>query len=93
MALAALPKCFGMEEIKTAYFPHLLNNLNYTGPYPDTAFYGAAQMKTKAKDKFYEWYNEQAAYTSFFGNYRLLSFTDCSQQDFQFQVIINILQF
>ena len=37
MKLAALPKAFGLEELKKGYFPHFFNtraNADYVGPYP-----------------------------------------------------------
>ena len=48
MKLSALPKAFGINELKKGWFPHHFNtreNQNYVGPYPDpkilwTRFHG-----------------------------------------------------
>ena len=42
MQLAALPKAFGLKEIKKGYFPHFMNtaaNQKYVGPYPPPSMY------------------------------------------------------
>ena len=43
MRLSALPKSFGLTELKKGYFPHFSKtpeNQNYIGPFPDPNFYG-----------------------------------------------------
>lgn len=57
MALAAIPKAFGLQETK-GYFPHLFNkveNWNYEGALPDRKYYG----KQKFPEKFEAWYDEE----------------------------------
>ncbi|KAL5014751.1 hypothetical protein ScPMuIL_009021 [Solemya velum] len=47
MKLAALPKAFGLKELKKGYFPHFFNttaNQKYVGPYPDPHYYGIDYM-------------------------------------------------
>uniref|UniRef100_A0A914V5X4 DNA-directed DNA polymerase n=1 Tax=Plectus sambesii TaxID=2011161 RepID=A0A914V5X4_9BILA len=62
MPLSALPKAFGLKELKKGYFPHLFNtpeNENYTGPLPDKKYYQPDYMKPKAREKFLKWYDQQ----------------------------------
>ena len=43
MKVSALPKAFGIKELKKGWFPHHFNtqeNQNYVGPYPDPKYYG-----------------------------------------------------
>ena len=45
MALAALPKAFGLTELRKEYFPHRFNtpgNQGYVGPYPDARYYACS---------------------------------------------------
>lgn len=62
MALAKLPKTFGLNEIAKGYFPHLFNtpeNQGYIGPYPDPSFYGVDQMKSDDRSTFLEWHTSK----------------------------------
>uniref|UniRef100_A0A914VZL6 DNA-directed DNA polymerase n=1 Tax=Plectus sambesii TaxID=2011161 RepID=A0A914VZL6_9BILA len=62
MPLSALPKAFGLKELKKGYFPHLFNtpeNENYTGPLPDKKYYQPDYMKPKAREEFLKWYDQQ----------------------------------
>lgn len=59
MKLAALPKAFGLTELRKGYFPHFFNkreNQHYVGPYPDPKAYGADFMSTEDKKAFLSWY-------------------------------------
>ena len=59
MRLAALPKAFGLDEMKKGYFPHFMNtaeNQYYLGPYPSPEMYGVNTMSTKDRDEFFKWY-------------------------------------
>lgn len=61
MALAALPKTFGIPQLAKGYFPHLFNtaeNENYTGQYPDASYYDPGNMKPDEKIKFESWYTQ-----------------------------------
>nr|XP_022305881.1 uncharacterized protein LOC111112600 [Crassostrea virginica] len=62
MKLAALPKAFGLEELKKGYFPHFFNtraNANYVGPYPAAHFYGYDMMCARDRQDFLAWYDEK----------------------------------
>lgn len=62
MKLAALPKAFGLTELKKGYFPHLFNtlkNANYIGPLPDAKYYTPNTMKTSDRDRFLQWHASQ----------------------------------
>ena len=59
MRLAALPKAFGLTEMRKGYFPHFFNtrqNQSYVGPYPDPKMYGADYMSTTDRKAFLEWH-------------------------------------
>src|SRR3978361_846266 len=61
MKLAALPKAFGLTELKKGYFPHLFNTLankKYVGPLPEAQYYSPDTMKTSDRDKFMQWHSE-----------------------------------
>ncbi len=63
MRLAALPKAFGLMELRKGYFPHYYNtreNLAYEGPYPDPSYYGADYMGKEGRAKFLEWHSQKA---------------------------------
>ena len=63
MPLAALPKAFGLEELKKGYFPHLFNtraNQNYVGSFPDPVFYGYEYFKTEEREIFLQWHADQS---------------------------------
>ena len=62
MALAALPKTFGVPELCKGYFPHLFNkeeNQNYVGPIPPVHYYHPNGMKPKAREEFLTWHKEK----------------------------------
>ena len=62
MALAKMPKTFGLAELKKGYFPHFFNtpdNQNYVGDYPAPTFYGAEFMSVDENVKFLKWHAEQ----------------------------------
>jgi hypothetical protein len=61
MALKDFPKTFNIKELKKGYFPHFFNkkcNENYIGPLPAKRHYGYNQMKTKDREQFLKWYEE-----------------------------------
>ncbi|XP_035225169.1 uncharacterized protein LOC118197734 [Stegodyphus dumicola] len=61
MALAKLPGCFGLSELKKGYFPHLFNsreNQSYVGPLPDPHYYSPDTMSTSARQAFLSWHEE-----------------------------------
>ena len=50
MPLKALPKTFGLTELKKGYFPHFFNRKDtqhYVGPLPRVEDYGPDSMNTK----------------------------------------------
>ncbi|KAL5011991.1 hypothetical protein ScPMuIL_010542 [Solemya velum] len=60
MKLAALPKAFGLKELKKGYFPHFFNttaNQKYVGPYPDPHYYGIDYMSVNERREFLTWYD------------------------------------
>ena len=62
MKLSALPKAFGLDELKKGWFPHNFNrkeNQNYKGPYPDPSYYGYDYMSTKDRTQFLKWHQDQ----------------------------------
>ncbi|XP_030758042.1 uncharacterized protein LOC115883772 [Sitophilus oryzae] len=64
MALAKLPKAFGLTELKKGYFPHLFNTVGhqkYVGPMPAIEYYDPDNMKTEDREKFIKWYQERVA--------------------------------
>jgi len=61
MRLSALPKAFGISELKKGYFPHYMNvpeNYTYIGPHPDPEMYGASQMMPWDRDKLLKFLEE-----------------------------------
>lgn len=59
MKLAALPKAFGLTELKKGWFPHFFNtreNQKYVGPYPESKFYGVDFMSSKEREELLEWH-------------------------------------
>lgn len=61
MALAKLPSCFGLHELRKGYFPHLFNtrdNQEYVGPLPEAKYYSPETMTVSAKEAFMSWYNQ-----------------------------------
>ncbi|XP_072380511.1 uncharacterized protein [Diabrotica undecimpunctata] len=64
MALSALPKAFGLTELKKGYFPHLFNkgeNQSYLGPIPSLKFYDIDNLKKDARDKLINWHTAKVA--------------------------------
>ena len=62
MALAALPKTFGVPELCKGYFPHLFNkeeNQSYVGPIPPVHYYQPNGMKPKVREEFLAWHKEK----------------------------------
>jgi len=67
MPLSALPKSFGLNELKKGFFPHLfntINNQNYVGPLPPIEYYDPDNMKgtddgkDDARKMFLNWYED-----------------------------------
>ena len=61
MPLKALPKTFGLNELKKGYFPHFFNRKDtqhYVGPLPRVEDYGPDSMSTKERQEFLAWYEE-----------------------------------
>jgi len=59
MALAAMPKTFGEQELAKGFFPHFFNtveNASYVGSLPDVSMYGA-----DARDVFLKWHSTETA--------------------------------
>ena len=62
MKLSALPKAFGINELKKGWFPHHFNtreNQNYDGPYPDPKYYGHDFMGEKERKELLAWLGER----------------------------------
>ena len=62
MPLKALPKTFGLTELKKGYFPHFFNrkeNQQYVGPLPPIENYDPDGMSTKERQEFLRWYEER----------------------------------
>ena len=62
MALAALPKAFGLRELCKGYFPHRFNtpeNQGYVGPYPDARYYAPEHMTEPSKAAFEVWHRSK----------------------------------
>jgi hypothetical protein len=62
MALAKMPKTFGLVELKKGYFSHFFNtpdNQAYVGEYPSPCFYGAEYMSVNENETFLKWHAEQ----------------------------------
>ena len=61
MPLKALPKTFGLTELKKGYFPHFFNrkeNQCYVGPLPPIENYNPDAMNTKEREEFLRWHQE-----------------------------------
>ena len=61
MPLKALPKTFGLTELKKGYFPHFFNrkeNQTYVGPLPPVEDYDADSLSAKERKDFLAWYEE-----------------------------------
>ena len=62
MKSSALPKAFGLEELKKGLFLHHFNtreNQNYVGRYPDATYYGHDFMGEKKRNELLEWLSER----------------------------------
>ena len=62
MALAKLPKTFGMTELKKGYLPHFFNteeNQCCVGPMPDAQYYDTDGTKPGVHVAFMKWYEKQ----------------------------------
>ncbi|XP_034236331.1 uncharacterized protein LOC117642355 [Thrips palmi] len=62
MPLSALPKAFGLTELKKGYFPFLANTrqyYNYEGPLPEREMYCVSGMKAQSAIEFNRWYDDQ----------------------------------
>ena len=72
MPLSAMPKSFGLHELKKGYWPYLANKpefYQYEGPMLDKDYYCVSSMKRKAAADFNTWYDEQVA-DNFVFNFR-----------------------
>ena len=72
MPLSAMPKSFGLNELKKGYWPYLANEpefYTYEGPLLDKDFYCVSGMKSKAATDFDRWYDDQVAQNYLF-NFR-----------------------
>ena len=61
MPLKALPKTFGLTELKKGYFPHFFNRKDtqqYVGPLPPIKDDDPDNMSTKERQEFLRWYEE-----------------------------------
>lgn len=60
MALAELPKCFDLTELKKGYFPHFFNKPVHYGrvfsALPEAEDYGINSMSEEKQQKFLHWY-------------------------------------
>jgi len=67
MALAELPKCFDLEQLKKGYFPHFFNRPeNYYQVFeklPPPEDYGVNSMSVEKKDEFLRWYERNKLQT------------------------------
>ncbi|XP_052128322.1 uncharacterized protein LOC127750509 [Frankliniella occidentalis] len=62
MPLSAMPKSFGLTELKKGHWCFLANKpefYDYDGPMLSKEYYCTSGMKSKAYDEFDRWYNEQ----------------------------------
>ena len=62
MALAKLPKAFGLNELKKGFFPYLfctVDNQHYVGPMPAKEHYDPKGMGKDKKREFELWYETQ----------------------------------
>jgi hypothetical protein len=61
MALAKMPKAYGIKNVDKGTFPHLFNipeNQNYVGPLPPREYYDPESMSFGNMLEFNEWYSE-----------------------------------
>ena len=84
MPLKALPKTFGLNELKTGYFPHFFNRKDtqhYVGPLPRVEDYGPDSMSTKERQEFLAWYKELKSTNYVFDFAREIEEYCCSDVD------------
>ena len=63
MALSALPKAFGLRELRKGYFPHRFNtveNQSYVGAYPDVSYYAPEHMTKSSRAAFEVWHHSKS---------------------------------
>lgn len=62
MPLAAMPKSFGLNELKKGYFPHLYNTLehqhNKLSTLPNMSYYDPDSMTEEKRKQFLLWYEQ-----------------------------------
>lgn len=67
MPLSALPKSFGLTELKKGYFPHFYNKEENWGvkldKLPDIEYYDPDSMCKSKRDDFMKWYEENKDYS------------------------------
>ena len=60
MALAKLPACFRLKELKKGYFSHFFKvnkaNQEYVGTMPDPSLYSRDSVSLSARETFFEWH-------------------------------------
>ena len=64
MPLSAMPKTFGLKNIKKGFFPHWFNtkeNWDYEGPMPPLEVFKPERMSVSGYEEFMKWYQEQVA--------------------------------
>ncbi|XP_052130776.1 uncharacterized protein LOC127751357, partial [Frankliniella occidentalis] len=79
MPLSAMPKSFGLTELKKGYMPFLANKpefYKYEGPMLDKAYYCVSTMKAPAAREFNKWHDEQVEKNYVF-NFRRELFDYC----------------
>lgn len=75
MALSKIPACFGLDELKKGYFPHLFNtreNQEYVGVLPEPHYYSPETMQPSARTAFLAWHKENEGHTFNFQQEMLL---------------------
>ena len=62
MSLSALPKAFGLSELRKGFFPHLFNTPQNENAHlqnlPEIKFYSPETMSVEKKKEFDIWYEE-----------------------------------
>ncbi|XP_026288119.2 uncharacterized protein LOC113213310 [Frankliniella occidentalis] len=64
MPLSAMPKSFGLDELKKGYWPFMANKpeyYQYEGPVLERELYCVSNMKSKAASDFNAWYEKQVS--------------------------------
>ncbi|KAK3925572.1 putative DNA polymerase [Frankliniella fusca] len=72
MPLSAMPRSFGLQELKKGFFPFLAinhENYNYEGKMLPKADYCVTTMRSKVAAEFHDWYDDQVAKDTLF-NFR-----------------------